>query len=136
MSTRAPSILTRLDIKFFDQASCAESDSNLFFPNENFKESIENTKAAKAICFSCLNRQDCLDYALLIDDRWATLGGLDAKERGKLRKIHKKMVKECLKADFTFEEIAKMSGLDLEYVTTLYNERFFVNGHTAKEEVA
>ena len=136
MSTRAPSILTRLDIKFFETALCAESDPESFFPEKGLKHSTANANRAKAICFSCVSRKGCLDYAFLIDDRWAIMGGLTPRARRTLRKSHKRAVNAGIEAGLTVEEIADKNGLALEYVIKLQEERLYPNGHTAKEEVA
>ena len=129
MSTRAPSIITRLDIKFFETALCAESDPESFFPEKGLKHSTANANRAKAICFSCVNRKECLDWALLIDDRWAIMGGLTPRARRSLRESHKKTINAGIKAGLSLIEIADKNGYTLAYFTKLQNERLYSNGY-------
>ena len=136
MSTSAPTIITRLDIKFFDQALCAESDPESFFPEKGLKHSTANSNKAKAICFSCVNRKECLDWALLIDDRWAIMGGLTPRARRSFRESHKKTINAGIKAGLSLTEIADKNGFTLAYTTKLHSQRLYPNGYTPKEEVA
>lgn len=57
-----------------DQASCAQSNTELFFSDE---------KTAKTFCHSCPVRSDCLDYALIyhVSGVW---GGTSDRERSRM----------------------------------------------------
>lgn len=62
-------------------ALCAQTDPDMFLPERG-----GSTKAAKRVCGSCMVRQECLDYALAMDENPAGVwGGLSVLERRKLR---------------------------------------------------
>jgi WhiB family redox-sensing transcriptional regulator len=60
---------------------CAQTDPEAFFPEKG-----GSTRDAKKICSSCEVRNQCLEYALLNDERFGIWGGLSERERRKLRK--------------------------------------------------
>jgi WhiB family redox-sensing transcriptional regulator len=66
------------------RASCRGPESTLFFP-PTFPERKEDRDAreakAKAICFECPVRADCLDYAISIREPHGIWGGLTESER-------------------------------------------------------
>lgn len=62
-------------------ALCAQTDPEAFFPEKG-----GSTRDAKKICASCEVRAQCLEYALLNDERFGIWGGLSERERRKLRK--------------------------------------------------
>ncbi|KQO62152.1 WhiB family transcriptional regulator [Curtobacterium sp. Leaf261] len=60
---------------------CAQTDPEAFFPEKG-----GSTREAKKICVSCEVRAQCLEYALLNDERFGIWGGMSERERRKLRK--------------------------------------------------
>ena len=62
-------------------ALCAQTDPEAFFPEKG-----GSTRDAKKICTSCEVRAQCLEYALLNDERFGIWGGLSERERRKLRR--------------------------------------------------
>ncbi|MFE2040657.1 WhiB family transcriptional regulator [Streptomyces sp. NPDC059477] len=64
-----------------DQALCAQTGSDFFFP-----EPGSSVREAKRICGMCDMRRACLDYALANDERFGVWGGLSEKERLHLRR--------------------------------------------------
>ncbi|MEU9332639.1 WhiB family transcriptional regulator [Streptomyces sp. NPDC048290] len=65
-----------------DQALCAQTGSDFFFP-----EPGSSVREAKRICGMCDMRRACLDYALENDERFGVWGGLSEKERLHLRRL-------------------------------------------------
>lgn len=63
-----------------EQALCAQTDPEAFFPEKG-----GSTREAKAICQSCEVRAECLEYALLNDERFGIWGGLSERERRRYR---------------------------------------------------
>lgn len=57
-------------------ALCAQTDPEAFFPEKG-----GSTREAKAVCQACEVRQECLEYALLNDERFGIWGGLSERER-------------------------------------------------------
>lgn len=41
---------------------------------------------ARSVCGPCPVRSDCLEYALIADERWGVWGGLTAPERERIRR--------------------------------------------------
>lgn len=64
-----------------DEALCAQTDPDLWFPERDGDRATNNYAAARAICARCPVRAECLEYALeqhLTDGMW---GGLTPYER-------------------------------------------------------
>ncbi|WP_182346211.1 WhiB family transcriptional regulator [Tomitella gaofuii] len=70
-----------LDEQWQDQALCAQTDPEAFFPEKG-----GSTREAKRICQSCEVRAECLEYALEHDERFGIWGGLSERERRRLKK--------------------------------------------------
>jgi WhiB family redox-sensing transcriptional regulator len=62
-----------------DQALCAETDPEIFFPVKGGSDS-----AAKLVCRRCEVRAECLEYALATDQRNGIWGGHGTRERDRL----------------------------------------------------
>ncbi|HWM35329.1 MAG TPA: WhiB family transcriptional regulator [Pseudolysinimonas sp.] len=62
-------------------ALCAQTDPEAFFPEKG-----GSTRDAKKICTTCEVRAQCLEYALLNDERFGIWGGLSERERRRLRR--------------------------------------------------
>lgn len=66
-----------------DEAACAGSDTDLFFP---VGEDEETVALAKAVCDVCPVREACLGYALSTNQPEGIWGGMTAPERRRLRR--------------------------------------------------
>jgi WhiB family redox-sensing transcriptional regulator len=64
-----------------DQALCAQTDPEAFFPEKG-----GSTREAKRICVGCEVKQECLQYALMQDERFGIWGGLSERERRRLKR--------------------------------------------------
>ena len=64
-----------------DQALCAQTDPEAFFPEKG-----GSTREAKRICVGCEVKRECLEYALLQDERFGIWGGLSERERRRLKR--------------------------------------------------
>ena len=64
-----------------ERALCAQTDPEAFFPEKG-----GSTREAKRVCLTCDVRDECLEYALLKDERFGIWGGLSERERRKLKK--------------------------------------------------
>jgi WhiB family redox-sensing transcriptional regulator len=64
-----------------DDAVCAQTDPELFFPHPG-----ETAAKAKAICARCPVVDKCLAYGLQINDQHAIYGGLTVRERRALKR--------------------------------------------------
>lgn len=57
-------------------ADCREVDPELFFTVGN-----SDNKPAKIICGNCTSKEDCLQFALSIDEKFGIWGGMTRTER-------------------------------------------------------
>ena len=64
-----------------EKALCAQTDPEAFFPEKG-----GSTREAKRICVSCEVKQECLEYALMQDERFGIWGGLSERERRRLKR--------------------------------------------------
>ena len=119
-----------LKIQFFDNPLCAESDPDAFFPEQGSHNVMDNK--AKAICYFCSHRVECLNYALLIDDRFAIMGSLTPRARRALRKSHMRKFSDEIKEGLTVAEIALKNQFSVEYVTSLLEAKKIRNQHSDK----
>jgi WhiB family redox-sensing transcriptional regulator len=62
-------------------ALCAQTDPEAFFPEKG-----GSTREAKKICSQCSVSSECLEYALLNDERFGIWGGLSERERRRLKR--------------------------------------------------
>ncbi|RJS46625.1 WhiB family transcriptional regulator [Nocardioides cavernaquae] len=70
------------EIGWQERALCAQTDPEAFFPEKG-----GSTREAKKVCHTCEVRDDCLEYALMNDERFGIWGGLSERERRKLKKL-------------------------------------------------
>lgn len=68
------------DMGWRARAICAQTDPESFFPEKG-----GSTREAKRVCLTCEVRGECLEYALLHDERFGIWGGLSERERRKLK---------------------------------------------------
>jgi WhiB family redox-sensing transcriptional regulator len=70
-------------LRWQDDAECAESGPEFFFPDED-NRTAGNYTAARVICGRCPVKVQCLEYALANDERSGMYGGLTPAERKRL----------------------------------------------------
>ena len=64
-----------------ERALCAQTDPEAFFPEKG-----GSTREAKRICVGCEVKAECLEYALMQDERFGIWGGLSERERRRLKR--------------------------------------------------
>ncbi len=69
-----------------EDASCRDTDPDLFFPVGTTGPAVEQIAAAKAVCYDCGARTACLEFALETNQESGIWGGTSEDERRKLRK--------------------------------------------------
>lgn len=72
-------LLLHDDRPWVSYAACRDSDPYLFFPGAN-----GDTSEALTICSSCAVREQCLDYALTVPERYGVWGGTTERERRRI----------------------------------------------------
>jgi WhiB family redox-sensing transcriptional regulator len=80
-STTAPDMGFPAPPPWVDDALCAETDPECFFPEKG-----GSTREAKAVCSRCPVAAPCLDWALEHEERFGIWGGLSERERRKVAK--------------------------------------------------
>lgn len=75
------------------RAACRASDSDLFFPETT--ADVVGVAAAKAVCASCPVQEDCLSYAVELNQTEGIWGGHTPSER---RTIRRRWLRELKKA--------------------------------------
>ncbi|WP_075833591.1 MULTISPECIES: WhiB family transcriptional regulator [unclassified Rhodococcus (in: high G+C Gram-positive bacteria)] len=67
------------DIDWRARAKCRDHDPELWFPNQvhNRKARRDASLTARAICFECPVREQCLEWAIGVGEKWAVAGGRD-----------------------------------------------------------
>jgi WhiB family redox-sensing transcriptional regulator len=63
------------------RALCAQTDPESFFPEKG-----GSTREAKRVCQTCEVKTECLEYALMHDERFGIWGGLSERERRRVRR--------------------------------------------------
>lgn len=61
---------------WYDEALCAQTDAELFFPEKG-----GSTALGKRVCAQCPVATQCLDYALACSERFGIWGGKSERER-------------------------------------------------------
>lgn len=72
------------DVRWLDDALCAQTDPELFHPEKG-----GSPKAAKRVCLACDVRAQCLAWAIANDEQDGVWGGLSRAERAKLKRAAK-----------------------------------------------
>lgn len=81
--TEVPIIQNHFTADEVDQASCAQSDPDAWYPEKGRKDSVT---IAKKVCKNCPIRERCLEIALENDERYGVWGGLSERERRRLKR--------------------------------------------------
>ena len=69
------------DAGWQERGLCAQTDPEAFFPEKG-----GSTREAKKVCLTCEVRNECLESALMNDERFGIWGGLSERERRRLKK--------------------------------------------------
>ena len=78
--------LAHADYAWRTDASCRDTDPELFFPIGTTGVALAQIETAKAVCGECPVRADCLEFALSTNQDSGIWGGTSEEERRKLRR--------------------------------------------------
>lgn len=81
MQSKLIEALAMEELSWQDYAKCRGADADLFFPERG-----ASTRKAKAICAECEVREECLNYAIDVGEKFGIWGGMSERERRKLRR--------------------------------------------------
>ena len=77
-----------------NEASCRNTDPDLFFPVGTTGPALEQIAAAKAVCCECEVRQRCLEFALTTNQDSGIWGGTSEEERRQIRRARRRAERE------------------------------------------
>lgn len=77
-------------MEWVHRARCRDEDPELFFPVGTTGPAAAQIEAAKAVCFACEVRGDCLEWALLTGQDAGVWGGMSEEERRALRRARRR----------------------------------------------
>lgn len=79
--TAEEQLFDAVERQWHEYGLCLETDPEAFYPDKG-----GSTREAKMVCQACPVKDECLEYALLNDERYGIWGGLSDRERRRLRK--------------------------------------------------
>ncbi len=87
------SFMIERDTDWRSAAACRDSDSGLFFPES--ASDVAKVAAAKAVCATCPVQEECLAFAVELNQTEGIWGGRTPSER---RTIRRRWLRELKKA--------------------------------------
>jgi hypothetical protein len=114
-------------VQLFENASCTEiGDPDYFFP-EGKAEEAERLPNLRRICGGCIERRECLAYAIKEEIPHGIWGGKTPSERGQVLKRDQKMErqKRIIKLrdqGISTDEIARKVGIRVTQVYRIFTE--------------
>jgi hypothetical protein len=125
------------DVPLFEDAACATIENpDLFFPEKKTEE-VKNLPALRSICGSCIERKECLEYAIKERIPEGFWGGKTAAERDQMLKEQEQKTNQVANIvklrsqGVSTEQIAKEVGLR---VTLVYKILASVNKARKRED--
>lgn len=112
-------------LPFLSQAKCRDIENpDIFFP-EGKVEEAKSLPIARSICGGCIERKECLEYALSENIPHGIWAGLSPKERGvttqkqrkKFGKNDAETIRRLYRQGRTPKEISIALSLDHSYIT-------------------
>jgi len=114
-------------VQLFENAACAElEDLDYFFP-EGKVEEAERLPNLRRICAGCIERKECLAYAIKEEIPFGIWGGKTPTERGHNLKRNEKLERQKLiiklrNQGISTEEIATKIGIRTTQVYRVFTE--------------
>ena len=114
-------------VQIFENAACAKmNDPDYFFP-EGKAEEAERLPNLRRICGGCIERKECLAYAIKEEIQHGIWGGKTPSERGQNLKRDQKMErqKRIIKLrdqGISTDEIARKVGIRVTQVYRIFTE--------------
>jgi WhiB family redox-sensing transcriptional regulator len=114
-------------VQLFENASCVEiGDPDYFFP-EGKVEEAERLPNLRRICGGCIERKECLAYAIKEEIPHGIWGGKTPSERGQVLKRDQKMERQkriikLRNQGISTDEIAKKVGIRVTQVYRIFTE--------------
>ena len=114
-------------VPLFENAACADiEDKNLFFPDGKSEET-DRLPILRKICKGCIERKECLEYAIKEEIPYGIWGGKTPSERGQNlprdeRKKRNDQVIRLRNQGISTDEIASKVGLRVTQIYRIFTE--------------
>ena len=114
-------------IPLFENALCAQiEDQDLFFPDGKAEET-KRLPQLRAICRSCVERKECLEYSIREEIPYGIWGGKTPTERGVVLKRteilkRKERVLKLRNKGVSTEDIAQIVGIKIHSVYRIFSD--------------
>ena len=114
-------------VQLFENAACAEhGDPDFFFP-EGKAEEAKRLPNLREICGGCIDRKECLEYAIKEEIQHGIWGGKTPSERGQAlkrdeKKERQKRVVKLRDQGISTDEIARKVGIRVTQVYRIFTE--------------
>lgn len=114
-------------VQLFENAACAESnDPDYFFPDGRAEEA-KRLPYLRSICGACIDRKECLAYAIKEEIEHGIWGGKTPSERGfglkrDEKKERKKRVIKLRNQGISTEEIAEKEGIRVTLIYRIFTD--------------
>ena len=114
-------------VQLFENAACAKmNDPDYFFP-EGKAEEAERLPNLRRICGGCIERKECLAYAIKEEIQHGIWGGKTPSERGQNLKRDQKMERQkriirLRDQGISTDEIARKVGIRVTQVYRIFTE--------------
>ena len=114
-------------VRIFESPACAEiGDPDYFFPESKLQEA-ERLPNLRKICGACIERKECLAYAIKEEIPYGIWGGKTPSERGHNLKRNEKLERQKLiiklrDQGISTEEIAAKVGIRTTQVYQVFTE--------------
>lgn len=76
------------DVSWRVNASCCDTDPDLFFPVGTTGAALDQIEEAKGVCMGCPAQVSCLEFALRTNQDTGIWGGTSEEERRHLRRTY------------------------------------------------
>jgi len=114
-------------VPLFENAACAQiEDKNLFFPDGKSEET-DRLPILRKICKGCIERKECLEYAIKEEIPYGIWGGKTPSERGQnlprdKKKKRNDQVIRLRNQGISTDEIASKVGLRVTQIYRIFTE--------------
>lgn len=114
-------------VQLFESAACAEiGDPDYFFPDGRAEEA-ERLPNLRRICGACIERKECLAYAIKEEIPYGIWGGKTPSERGQALKRHERRARNqrvirLRDQGISTEEIARKVGIRVTQIYRIFTE--------------
>ena len=114
-------------VRIFDSPACAEiGDPDYFFPESKLQET-ERLPNLRKICGACIERKECLAYAIKEEIQHGIWGGKTPSERGQNLKrdelrIRNERVVKLRDQGISTDEIARKVGIRVTQIYRIFSD--------------